>query len=118
MSFSVDEWISVNYNSKVQDRIKKVDDGYAVYIDDDYKNPHIIHDTTEPKNNEELKEYIRDHLIDLISKNDKAVVSIYESVVRAHKMKRGYVAGTNLGNIEGKLNTLLSKYLRTYEKDG
>lgn len=118
VSFSVDEWISVNYNSKVQDRIKKVDDGYAVYIDDDYKNPHIIHDTTEPKNNEELKEYIRDHLIDLISKNDKAVVSIYESVVRAHKMKRGYVAGTNLGNIEGKLNTLLSKYLRTYEKDG
>lgn len=121
---SVEEWIKFNYSSKWENRIKRVDNPdytYEVYLNDNFTDPILIKDPSEPLQNDELKEQIAEHIQQLNSNNTEFLSYIVKEIlVSKRKGKpiiiKGYSNNRNLQLATNYLNQVLSKYINSYRE--
>lgn len=121
---SVDEWIKFNYSSKWENRIKRVDADdhtYELYFNDDFTDPVLIKDPTEPINNEELKNAVTKYLRDVNTSNNEFLGRIIQDILVSKRlgksvMGRGKSGNRNLQLAGSFLEKNLSKYITSYKE--
>lgn len=119
---SVDEWIKFNYSSRWENRIKRVDAEdhvYELYFNDDFTDPVLIKDPTEPINNEELKNAVTKHLRDINTNNSEFLGRIIQDILVSKRLgksilERGRTSNRNLQRTLSFISKSLNKYISSY----
>ena len=121
---SVDEWIKFNYSSKWENRIKRVDaedHTYELYFNDDFTDPVLIEDPTEPINNEKLKNAVTKYLQDINTSNSEFLGRIVQDILVSKRLgksiiERGKAGNRNLQIAGSFLGKSLDKYITSYKE--
>lgn len=121
---SVDEWIKFEYSSKWQNRIKRVDSQdytYEVFFDDEFENPVLIKDSTEPINNEEIREAVNKHLRETNTSNGEFLGRIVQDIQASKRigksiLDKGKAGNRNLQIAGSFLGKSLDKYITSYKE--
>ena len=118
---SVDEWIKQNYTYKWQDRIKKVDKDthtYEVFFTDDFTDPVKIQESTNPMENEELRNAVTKHMHKMNTSNTDFLSRVVQSIMKSKRL--GYSAiedssrNRNLQLAQAFISKSLHKYIYSH----
>lgn len=121
---SVDEWIKFNYSSRWENRIKRVDAEdhvYELYFNDDFTDPVLIKDPTDPIKNEELKNAVTQHLHNINTSNGEFLGRIVQDILVSKRLgksilERGKAGNRNLQLAGSFLGKSLDKYITSYKE--
>lgn len=115
---TVDEWIKHNYSSRVEARIKKVDQDthvYELYINEDFSNPIKITSPEEPLKNEELRAAVTAHINKINTNNSEFLAKLIDEIrasKHAGKSILGKAGSREIRLAEQFVGRSLSKYFR------
>ena len=124
ISKSIDDWISHEYTSKWQGRIKKVnapDHAYEVYFDDELEEPVLITSPKEPLENEELRKAVEEHFNEVEQTTNDFISSIVRNIRSSKRAGKVLIGRGNIGNrnVQLALSSIgknLSKYITSYKE--
>lgn len=122
---SVDSWIKNNYSSKWEGRIKKVDaldHVYELYLNEEFVDPILIKDPTEPLENKQIREEVQKYIEDNDTSNSEFLGRLVEDILQSRRQGKLILSKSRNQSISKASRLIelnLKKYITSYtETDG
>lgn len=119
---TAEEWIKLNYTSRWENRIRKVDEpdhAYEIFFDDDFSHPVKIVDHSKPLENQELKQAVIEHIIQLNTNNSEFLEKIIDSICVSKRLGYSILGRGKSRNMQisgAFIGKSLEKYITSYKE--